>query len=356
MQIKNFYNHVSLIHSANEIEKLNSYYKQHFMDVEDFSSFIKPIESLVEKNPLILIEMKKQFQKQKGLQGGILSEINIFSTIAQVLDITNFSSVENQYSGENEHWLIVLQGNLAHGRQNGDHDLMIMDKINHKTYSGEIKEPLARAGEGDVRYDEEGRIYKTARQQIDLDSIKGFIEYYNNNVTIFSHMGHNYKLQPADCKALFFNYFEGIDYVFTYAKDMLVVIPNDPIILSKVYSLKGSEIRGTGGKNPVAVFTPKYLEKTLRPFILAETKDTYTLVIGSAENEIHATHGRGRADITTYNIPYGFKIRAADITEKTENSITIPKNKIKQLNANISVHIQLSSDYELIKNIVLGEN
>lgn len=355
MKIKNFYNHTNLIHSAAEIDQINDYYKQHFGDTEDFETFITPIASLVDKNPLIRMELHKQFIRQKGLQGGILTEINIFTTVANLLDISYLTSHDNQYFGENDNWSIMLQGNLAHGSQNGDHDLVIVDKINQKTYSGEIKEPLARATDGDVRYDEEGRIYKTARQQIDLDAIKGFIEYYNNNVTIFSHMGHNYKLNPTDCEALFLNYFKDIDYIFTYVKDMLIVIPNNSAILSKVYSLKGSEIRGTGGKNPVAVFTPKYLEKTLQPFIITETTDNYTLVLGTANDEIHAVTGRGRADVTRYTIPYGFMFRAADVIEKTADSVTIPKNKIKQLNANLSVHIQLSSDYERIKNIVLGE-
>jgi hypothetical protein len=136
---------------------------------------------------------------------------------------------------------------------------------------------------------------------------------------------------------------------------MLVVIPHDANILMQLYSLKGSEIRGTGGKNPVNVFTPKYLERILAPFIVNETATEYTLIYGNSEDKIHPKKGRGRTDITRFTIPYGFMFRVADIIEKTENTITIPKNKIKQLNANISVHIQLSSDYERIKKIVLGE-
>lgn len=354
MKLEKFYNYTSLIHSENEIKYLNNYYKQHFTKETSFSSFFAPIKKIAEKNPLIVKEIEKQFNQQKGLQGGILSEINIFSTVAQLMNITSFIDNNNQYQGENNNWSIILQGNLGHNNHDNAYDLLITDKTQKKTYLCEIKEPLARATDGDVRYDENGRIYKTSRQNIDLSAIQGFIDYYNKNITIFSHLGHNYQLKSSDCKALFINYFKNIDYVFTYAQDMLIVIPNDVQILSKVYSLKGSEIRGTGGKNPVNVFTPKYLNKTLKPFIIEETAENYTLSIGSHANEIHPVKGRGRSDITRYTIPYGFIVKTNDIIKQTETSIIVPKNKIKQLNANLSVHIHLLSDYEQIKNIILG--
>lgn len=356
MNIKIFYENNNLINTSKEIQEINDYYKTNFMNYNNFEEFIFPIQNIIIKNPLIKKELQKQFIQNKGLQSGILTEINVFATIAKILNITSFITENNQYIGENSFWKIILQGNLNHGGNNNlQHDLLIYNKNSNKTYSGEIKEPLARATDGDVKYDEQGKIYKTARQNIDLDSIKEFINFYNTHITVFSHLGHNYKIKPSDCEQLFLNYFNNIDYLFTFINNKLITIPNNSKLLIKLYSLKGSEIRSTGGKNPVTIFTPQYFQKTIAPFIISENKNEYTLKYGNSENEIHPVKGRGRSDITRFTIPYGFMFKVNDIIKQTKNTVTIPKNKIKQLNANISIHIQLSSDYEYIKKSVLEE-
>lgn len=353
MNLNIFYDNVKLINTAEEIKYLNEYYKNNYNQYSDFDDFILPIQQLIQNNSLLKYELYKQFLAKRGLQGGILTEINIFKTILTILNITDITIDNNRYIAENNEWSVILQGNLAHGNANKSHDLIIYDKLYNKKYNGEIKEPLARASDGDVRYNEQGQIYKTTRQSIDLECIKDFINYYNTNITVFSHKGHNYQIKPKDCQNLFLNYFNNIDLLFTYVENKLIVIPNDTNLLLKVFSLQGSEIRGCNGKNPVTIFTPIYFKKTIQPFVIEETDTTYTLKYSNNENEIHLVKGRGRIDATRFSIPYGFMFKVADCINQTLDTVTIAKNKIKQLSPNISVHINLLSSYQEIKTLVL---
>ena len=353
MDLTKFYDNVSLINTVNEIDYLNEYYKTNFQKYNDFEELISPIYHIVKKNSLLLKEIKKQFINNKALQPGVLSEINIFTTVAHVLGITQFLTEDNQYIGENEEFELRLVGNLGHTHETEIHDIILIDKLNNKTYACEIKEHLARATDKDLKYDENGRLYRGARQTIDLSKIQDFIDYYNQNITVFGHFGHNFPISAEHCTALFLDYFKNIDYIFTYLKDKLLVMPKNQDLFTKIYSFKGSEVRGTNGKNKSNIFTPKYFERTIAPFIIKETDKTYTFKY-DGKTGIVPVIGRGKSVVSSYNIPYGFKFAVSDVVEKTENSITVLKSKIKQLNPNISIHIKLNADYDEIKKLVLG--
>lgn len=344
-----FYNNVKLIHSKEEIDNFNTIYVNNYIKAKTFEDLIDKFPKNL--HPIIAHEFKKQYELKIGIQGGVLVELTILATVAKLFNIENFKFENSKYTYENDKYSFVLQGNSGHGGITEGNDLIITDKINNKKYNCEIKEPFARLNEKDFLYDEEGHLCKTSRtSDEEFKKFLPIIQAYNNTTSVFQHIGHNFPLGTELVSEIIDNYFDNVDYLFTYVDNYLLVLPKDKSLFSKIYTNNGSEIRGTNGKNLKNVFTPVYAKKVLSKYLICEDNQYYYFnaqsftCVNSRESAGHR-----------YKFKEGFAIKG-DVTIK-DNILKCKKNQFKQNSPLVSPKIKLISNYNDIKTIVLqGDN
>lgn len=350
LNLEKFYQNTKLVHTKNEIEIFNDIYTNNYTNVKDWEELCSLFPSNI--HPIILHEFQKQYKNKKGIQGGILVELVILATIAQVFNIDTYNFINNTYMYENNEYRFVLQGNMGHGQdiKETGNDLIIFDKINNKSYNCEIKEPFARVAEMDWAYDENGHLCAT--QRANKEKVKLYqpiADAYNKSMTVFQHIGHNFPLTSDMVKDVIEDYFKQVDYIFTYDEKTcyLLVIPNDPNVFNLIYTSKGSEIRGTNGKNLKSIFTKKYCAKILNKYLIKEENGYYYFhVIDFQEAAARQSTG------SRYKLIEGFAIKSKDAI--IEDGILKCKIKdFKQNSAVISPKIHLISDYDQIKHIIL---
>ncbi len=353
MDITNFYNNNDLVYSTQEINYLNQYYKMNYNKYNSYSDFVAPISALLDKNIFVQAEFYKQYLVQKAIQPGFLVELNIAATIAKILKLQPVQGLD-LYTYANSKYKIEMSGNL--GKSSGTiHDLILTDLSTKQIYQCEIKDQIARAGEMDLRYTEEGKLYKAPKAK-NIEGFQFFIDAFNATHSVFDYVGTNYQIKDLDnCGIVVQKYFDNVDILFTYLDDKMVTIPfiflsNAQIV--KLFSFQNSEIRTLNGKNAVNIYTPHYFATMIRDksFLISEDATTYIF----DATMLKPCVGRGKNEITKYIIPYGFSIKAKDV-HIVDNNLIVKKNKVKQNNANISIHIALAQNYEDIKTLVVQE-
>lgn len=346
LDLKKFYNNIKLVYTKNEIEQLNSIYVKNYSQVSSFEELKEKFSNIL--HPMIEFEFHKQFDAQKGIQGGVLVELSIFATIAQIFNIYNFIFKNGKYICENNEYIFTLQGNDGHGGITNGHDLIIFDKAQNKSYDCEIKEPFARLNEKDFLYDEQGHLCKSSRAtEIEIAPYMNVIHAFNQHTNVFEHIGHNIPLDNNIVADIIDNYFSNIDYLFTYQNDYLVVIPKNKELFIKIYDSNGSEIRGTNGKNLKSIFTPVYAKNTFIKYLINEDEKYYYFDINAFEK----SNGRQSAS-HRYKLKEGFAIKGTD-AEINNGILKCEKKKIKQNSPLVSPKMKLISKYDDIKKIIL---
>ena len=340
----NFYQNNDLVLTQKEINILENHFTLN-NNIQNWDDFKRPVKNLLEKSFPVYEYYKTQFETNLGLQGGKILEIVIGETLANILNAKYIS--KNVF--ENENYKITLTGD--NGKSSGTvYDIEILEKDGGFVYIGEIKDTIARCGEADLKYDEQGHLFPAPRSTRWDDSWFPVLNAFNENTSMFNIFGHNFQIsQYKDaCAAVTNNYFSGVDYLFTYKNDKLITIPmNNFDVIKTLFSFSGSEIRSSG-KNPVNVFTPKYLEEQIlsSKYFISKDENSYTM----DSSILTEKTGRGGGTSSRYGFIPGFIVRKDGVIFD-ENICIIPKNNIKQLNSNISVHIKLDMGYDEIKEI-----
>ena len=257
----NFYKNNNMILTVAEIHTLENHFTSFAKKEDSWKSFSFPVRDLLNKSALVEEYYYQQYQANAGLQGGKILEFVLGETFANMLGV--------KYVGDgifdNIHYTITLTGELGKGT-GSTFDIEIVDKSTNTIYNGEVKDAVARTGECDLRYDENGHLTKPIRAKNWDDAWMPILNAFNNDTTVFDHPGHNYPIDKYEnaCVEIAKNYFNGVDYLFTHKENKLVIIPMDNFdAISHMFSLAGSEIRCLNGKNSVKCFTPNYFNKII---------------------------------------------------------------------------------------------
>lgn len=346
--ITNFYKNNNLILTQKEIKILEEYFKNNLNKYDSWEDFSSPIIGILNKSLPVTDYYKNQYIIQKGLQCGKLLEIVVGETLSTIFN-TNYTG---RNSFENDKYCISLTGDA--GKSTGEvADIEIFDKESGYVYIGEVKDEIARPGDCDLKYDENGHLYPSSRATKWDEAWRPVLNVFNENTCTFDWFGHNYPIsQHKDiCVNITRNYFNGIDFLFTCKEDKLVTIPMDNFdAISSIFSFQGSEIR-VAGKNTAKPFTEEYMKNIIlnSEYFIEETSDAYrmkTEVFPSLNNQ-----GRNGGTSSKYNFIPGFKVEKSKVTFSENNECIIAKNGILQLNPNISVHIAINKSYDDIKKI-----
>lgn len=351
LDLSQFYNNVKLIHTKTEIDRFNDIYVANYTKVQSFEELRSKFP--VNLHPIVEHEYQKQYNAQKGIQGGVVVELVVLATIAKIFNIDSFSYENGQYIYENDEYRFTLQGNMGHGQNTNKtgNDILILEKNTNKIFNCEVKEPFARLNEMDWNYDEDGHLCPTPQAKAEKVALfQPIADAYNKRMSVFEHIGHNFPLTPEMVQDVIEDYFKNIDYVLTYDEKTtyLLVIPHDPNLFNLIYTNKGSEIRGASGKNPKVIFTKQYSEKVLNKYLIKEENGYYYFNI----KDFVAASARQSASGRRYRLAEGFTIRSGDAI--VEGDIVKCRIKdFKQNSAVISPKIKLIASYDKIKQIIL---
>ncbi len=354
MNFKSFYeSNIKMLYTKKELDNFNNIYVYYYNKVNSFDELMSKFP--VNLHDIIKYEFHKQFETQKGIQGGVLVELTILTTMANFFGIYNFSYDNGKYIYENDKYIFILQGNSGHGGLKDGNDIKIFDKVNNKWYNCEVKEPFARFDEMDWFYTEEGKLCPSKRADKNkLPLFWPIANAYNAHMSVFDHIGHNYPLTEEMVKEIVSDYFGNVDYILTFTEkdNYFLIIPNNKEIFNLIYSYKGSEIRTVSGKNLKCVFTPVYAKTVLDKYLIKEDNEYYYFNV----NDFIYTLGRQNSNKGRYKLVEGFAILQENAIIEN-NILKCEKKYFKQNSAVISPKIKLISDYNKIKDIIMqGED
>ena len=346
--IVNFYENNDLILTQKEIKILEEYFKNNLTKYDCWETFSSSIASILNKSIPVTDYYKNQYATGKGLQCGKLLEIVIGDTLSRIFNTSYIAP--NIF--ESNKYRISLTGEAGKGTGNTA-DIEILEKESGYVYIGEVKDEIARPGDCDLKYDENGHLYSSSRSTKWDEAWRPIIDNFNANTCTFDWFGHNYPISKHKeiCVNITRNYFKNIDFLFTCKEDKLVTIPmNNFNAISSIFSFHGSEIRAAG-KNAVKPFTEQYMKNAIlnSEYFIEETADAYRMKI-----EVFPSldcKGRNGGISSKYNFIPGFKVEKNKVTFDDNGECTILKSGILQLNPNISVHMAIKKSYNEIKKI-----
>ena len=350
LNLSQFYNNIKLIHTKAEIDHFNDIYVANYAKAQSFEELRNKFP--INLHPIVEHEYHKQYNAQKGIQGGVIIELVVLATIAKIFNIDSFSYENGQYIYENDEYRFTLQGNMGHGQNTNKtgNDILILEKNINKTFNCEVKEPFARAGEMDWNYDEDGHLCPTSRAKAEKVVLyQPIADAYNKRMTVFEHIGHNIPLTPEMVKDVIEDYFKNVDYIFTYDEktSYLLIIPHNSDLFDLIYTSKGSEIRGVSGKNLKSIFTKQYCKKVLDKYLIKQENGYY--YFNKEDFKIAAAR---QSDGNRYKLIEGFSIKPENVI--IEGDIIKCRIKdFKQNSAVISPKIKLIASYDKIKQIIL---
>ena len=225
--IETIYNNNSdLIMTEIDVKKLNEFFKSSLVFEEEFDKFFEEnISDLdgISKLKSGKYEMEKQYNQNKALQPGIISECNYVETLAKIfklnkcldfdrtpmnkvpIECRNFLNSGYQtfsaarylyYNPKNPEIFIFQYGNPA----NGDAEII----INGNKIRLEFKERNAKAGEYDITglYDENGKLLISDDFRTNTPEYIPFIDKFNQETNVIEQIGHNYNDFDEDTKIL----------------------------------------------------------------------------------------------------------------------------------------------------------
>ena len=360
MKNKNVYEFVNklydkkpkLILTTSQIKNLDKYYKSNFRkfsNIEEFLNSDSVFCQNISKSRSALCEVKKQFEKQEALQGGILLECFVAQSIADVFGLKKFVDMRElnqnipvqikEQIKNKARYLYYLDETNNFFAQYGDPQSVDAEMaINGCIFKIEIKDILAKAGENDILglYGEDGKLTPNEKFKNAHPEHLPIIEKFNKETSILHILGHNYKLDEHDTYEALEKYFDDkeIDVLVTVNKKQeILFITKDQI---RLLSTKGSEIR-TIGRNAKAVFTPNFLMKSLKE-LNAEIIDGVVYLPKSDEKQ--KAKGRGKDEETRLKMKNIFFCKL-NLVKETNNFFAFKLEDIKQTKPTISMHISL---------------
>lgn len=384
--IKTIYNTNSdLILPEVDIKKLNDFFK----GIEDFNKKFEDFcnDNSEELNEISKLrsgkyEIEKQYNQNKALQPGILSECNYIETLAKIfklnkcldfdrtpmnkvpIECRNYLNSGYQtfsaarylyYSTKNPDIFIFQYGNPA----NGDAEIIICgNKVRI-----EFKERSAKAGEYDITglYNDEGELLISDDFRKNTPEYVPLIEKFNSETNVIEQIGHNYNNFDDETKVMsIMEYFarHDIDVIVssTSNNDLIVLTPECVKIElpdgRRIITTENSEIR-TSGRNHRKIFTKELFKKVLKDMNAIQLDENKYEV--SLNNDlVEIVNGRGTS--TPSRVKFN-KVFFVDIKNaKIENDkITFDINNVEQLKPSISMHIKINANKDELKQYFADE-
>lgn len=378
--IKTIYNTNSdLILPEVDIKKLNDFFKS----IDDFNKNFEDFcnDNSEELNEISKLrsgkyEIEKQYNQNKALQPGILSECNYIETLAKIfklnkcldfdrtpmnkvpIECRNYLNSGYQtfsaarylyYSTKNPDIFIFQYGNPA----NGDAEII----INGNKVRIEFKERNAKAGEYDITglYNDEGELLISDDFRKNTPEYIPLIEKFNSETNVIEQIGHNYNNFDDETKVMsIMEYFarHDIDVIVSSTSDNdLIVLTPECVKIElpdgrRIITTENSEIR-TSGRNYRKVFTKDLFEKVL--------KDMNAIKIDSEKYEVSLNNGlveivNGRGTNVPSRIRLN-KIFFVDIKNAIidGDKIIFNVNDVNQLKPSISMHIKINASKDDLK-------
>lgn len=346
-----------------EIREIEDFYNKNydkFDDINDFYSLDKKIARNIKKVKSVKAEVERQFEINKRLQSGTLCECVMAETIANIYNLDSFADVFHTYirelpanilyrlrddnnrilcryiyyNKEDLNTFLIQYGNPTRY----DADLYIDNQI----VKLEFKDRIARAGEKETEYDDNGKLIYSEKFAEENPDYIPLIERFNEEYNIIDLPG-NYQIDDEDDKkAMLKAYFKNLGFESLVSVDensQLVAITEDCIEVhdgKEFLSLAGSEIR-RAGKNSYSVFTKELLKKSIEEINGSINDDIVKIPKGKMTDRIN--NGR----VTGKKINHLFFVKIENIKEDSEYYIFSLSN-IKQLKPTLCVHMQIISD------------
>ena len=379
--ISTIYNNNSdLILSENDIRRLNNFFKEVDQFNKQFDTFL---EENAEKTKGISklksgkYEMEKQYNQNKALQPGILSECNYVETLAKVFNLNKCLDFDrtpmNQvpiecrnylnsgyqtfsaarylyYSTKNPDIFIFQYGNPA----NGDAEII----INGNKVRLEFKERNAKAGEYDITglYDDKGKLLISDDFRKNTPEYIPFIEKFNSETNVIEQIGHNYNAFDDETKiSSVMEYFarHDIDAIVSSTSDNeLVVLTPECVKIElpdgrRIITTENSEIR-TSGRNHRKIFTKDLFMKVLNQMNAVEI-ETNKYEVSLNNDLVEIVNGRGT------NIPSRIKFNKVffvdiNLAKMEDNKVVFDINDVEQLKPSISMHIKINASKDELKH------
>ena len=362
--LKGVYNEsrVTLL-SNKQIKEIEDFYNKNYekyTNISEFYSSNSTIARNIKKVKSVKCELERQFSLKKRLQSGTLCECVMAETIAKIYNLDCFADIFHTYirdlpanilyklrddnnrilcryiyyNPEDLNNFLIQYGNPTRY----DADLY----LNNKIVKIEFKDKIARAGEKETEYDNNGKLTYTDKFAEENPDYVPLINSFNKKHNLINIEG-NYQFEDdTDRKAILKSYFKNLGFETLVSIDennQLIAITEDCIEIpdgKEFLSLQGSEIR-RAGKNSYRVFTPELLLKCI------EEDDGIILdeIVSIPINKMKDRTNNGR--ITGKKINHLFYVSIENISDEYGKYLFSIKN-VKQLKPTICVHMQIISD------------
>lgn len=366
--LKDIYLNVDpIILSTSDIKEIEKFYKDNYKKADSFEAFLAldpNIAKKIKKSNSVKTEVKRQFYSKKLLQSGTLCECVLAQTIADMYGLDCFADIFHSYirdlpaniiyklrddnnkilcryiyySKENRNTFLIQYGNPTRY----DADLY----IDNQKIKLEFKDKIARAGEKETEYDEQGKLIYTEKFAAENPDYIPLIEKFNQETSMI-HLNGNYKnLTEKSKRDMLKSYFENLGFEVLISidhNDCLLAVTKDCIDgdeETEIISLEGSEIRHSG-KNPYTVFTPHLLEQSIEKIggtIMGE-------FVSIPANNMGKRIRNGK--ITGRKISKLFFVFERDVEPVQENYV-FSLNNVKQLKPTICAHMRIVATREFL--------
>lgn len=324
------------IYTAQEIKKLNDYFKKNSY-IPNEEEFIISVVKLLEKCPAMYKGFINSYRNGKNLQPGYLTEINICATLAKKMGLIY---IENVKETNLRHLYSNTDGSIVLKQFGGCNMSDIQLISNGKITTIEVKEPNSLGGDYDLKMTEEGKLLPAIdKNRIFPVEAQQILDNFNSVDSVFNHLGHNINLEEIGSKLLMgimYSYLKekNIDFIASYTSktNNLIFFPVSEI--DKHVNFKNSEIR-ISGKNNLKVYTPLAFERALK-----ESECTINGKTVIIPKTIALSKARGSEEISRIKISPLFFFRVEDISED-EKFYYANLNKARQNKQGLGIHLNL---------------
>lgn len=348
---------------SREIKEIEDFYNKNYdkyANLNEFYALDKKIARNIKKVKSVKSEVERQFEIKKRLQSGTLCECVMAETIANMYNLDCFADVFHTYIRElpanilyrlrddnnrilcryiyynkdDMNTFLIQYGNPTRY----DADLYIDNQI----VKLEFKDRIARAGEKETEYDDNGKLIYSEKFAEENPDYIPLIERFNEENDIVNLEG-NYQIKnEEDKKAILKAYFRNLGFESLVSLDdnsQLVAITEDCIEeydSKDLLSLAGSEIRRSG-KNSYSVFTKELLLESIEKIGGSVTNNIVRIPVDKMTDRINNGKTTGK------KINHLFFVKIENIREEN-GCYTFLITNVKQLKPTLSVHMQIVSD------------
>ena len=346
-----------------QIKEIEDFYNKNYDKYTDINAFYSSNQTVarnIKKVKSVKCEVERQFSLKKRLQSGTLCECVMAETIAKIYKLDCFADIFHTYIRD-------LPANILYKLRDDNNRILCRyiyynpDDINNfliqygnptrydadlyldnEIVKIEFKDRIARAGEKETEYDNDGKLTYTDKFAEDNPDYIPLINRFNERYNLIDIEG-NYQIEnDSDKKAILKAYFKNLGFETLVSIDdnnQLIAITEDCIEMpdgSEFLSLEGSEIR-RAGKNSYKVFTPELLLSSIEKD--GGTVDGEKVTIPAQNMTDRINNGQ----ITGKKINHLFFVSIENVNDEYGNYLCSGKS-VKQLKPTLCVHMQIIAD------------